>query len=78
MENPEYMKVALEYFPRDIVDHYNVTSLCHSDGYIYIKIKKGMDRLKQAGLLAYIQLSHHLKKFFLRWKSNSKIILSAR
>ena len=46
MENSEYIKLALKYFPKDIIDHYNLTSICHLDGYVYIEIKKGMYGLK--------------------------------
>ena len=52
MKEPEYMKMAFKYFPEDIRQKYNLYDLVH-DGYIYIKIKKGMYGLKQAALLAY-------------------------
>jgi hypothetical protein len=47
----EYMKMLLSRFPEEIVDKYNLVSLA-VDGWFYIKIKKGMYGLRQAGLLA--------------------------
>ena len=57
MEHPEYMKLPYKYFPKEIRIKYNLSSLLTSDGYIYIKIIKGMYGLKQSALLAHIQLS---------------------
>ena len=56
MEHPEYMKVPFKYFPEDIRQKYGLYNIVH-DGYIYIKIKKGMYGLKQAAFLAYLHLS---------------------
>ena len=55
MQNPEYMKVHIKYFPLDIVKQYNLNCIVHNN-HIYIKIKKGMYGLKQAAILAYNQL----------------------
>ena len=57
MDRPEYMKVTFKYFPEDIRLRYNLYNLVHSDGQIYIKIKKGMYGLKQAAILAYNNVS---------------------
>ena len=53
MANPEFMKIHYKYFPEDIRIKYELDSKLSSDGYIYIKIKKGMYGLKQAAVLAY-------------------------
>jgi hypothetical protein len=45
------MKILLSRFPEEIVDKYNLGALA-VDGCVYIEIRKGMYRLKQAGLLA--------------------------
>ena len=55
MENPEYIRMQWAYIPQDIRDQYNLHDKV-SDGYVYIKIKKGMYGLKQAAILAYRQL----------------------
>ena len=62
MQHPEYMKVHIKNFPQDIIDKYNLNYLVEKDGYVYIKIKKGMYGLKQAALLAYNQLKDNLAK----------------
>ena len=56
MKKPEYMKVHIKYFPADIIQQYALNNLAHN-GYIYIKIKKGMYGLKQASVLAYQNLT---------------------
>ena len=61
MREPEYMKVPFKYFPEDVRQKYNLYSKVHN-GFIYIKIKKGMYGLKQAALLAYEFLSAILTK----------------
>jgi hypothetical protein len=45
------MKMLLSQFPEEIVDKYNLDALA-IDGSVYIEIRKGMYRLKQAGLPA--------------------------
>ena len=60
MDEPEYMKCAYRYFPSDIRKRYNLDALVHN-GFIYIKIKKGLFGLKQAALLAYQQVSKLLQ-----------------
>ena len=61
MSRPEYMKVHIKHFPKDIVEKYNLNNKVSKDGYIYIQIKKGMYGLKQAAVLAYNQLVSKLK-----------------
>ena len=63
MHRPEYMKVLLKYFPADIVKKYDLLKKVSKDGYVYIRIKKGMYGLKQAAKLAFDQLVQKLKPF---------------
>ena len=46
MEDPEYMRVQLKYFPLDIQQRYNLQQIIYSDGYIYVNIIKGVYGLK--------------------------------
>ena len=57
------MKVLLKYFPADIIEKYELNKKVATDGYVYIKIKKGMYGLKQAAILAYSQLVTKLQPF---------------
>ena len=61
MDNPEYMKVSLKYFLPDVIQRYNLHALVHN-GYITMRINKGMYGLKQAALLAYETVSSLLIK----------------
>ena len=63
MQRAEYMRVRLKYFPQDIIDRYQLQDKVAADGYVYIRIQKGMYGLKEAALLAYNNLKEHLQPF---------------
>jgi hypothetical protein len=56
MEKPEYIKIKYKYLPADIRLTYKLDTTLAPNGYIYIKIQKGMYGLKQAAVLAYDNL----------------------
>ena len=60
MDKPEYMRIAIKHFPPDIIQRYHIRNIVHDDGYVYVKIKKGMYGLKQAAILAYNFLVQNL------------------
>ena len=62
MDEPEYMRLHSKYFFDDIKSEYDIYSKLASNGYVYIRINKGMYRLKQAAVLAYNQLVTNLSK----------------
>ena len=59
MKDSQYMRSRWDQMPDDIKNSYNLQVMKHND-YIYIKIKKGMYGLKEAAILAYNKLIHHL------------------
>lgn len=63
MKTPEYMKVLISKFPPDIIHRYKLHSLATKEGFIYIKIKKGMYGLRQAAILAYEQLVKFMRLY---------------
>ena len=56
VECPEYTKVPIRYFPKDIIKLCNLDDLVH-DVYVYTKIVKGVYGLKQSAVFAYNNLS---------------------
>ncbi len=52
MPNPEYMHLHLNIIPDKIIIHYNLCNIVTPDGWVYIKIPKGMYGLPQARILA--------------------------
>ena len=44
-------------------DKYSLHDLVYKDGWVYLKILKGMYGLKQAGIIANMELTKHLDKF---------------
>ena len=63
MGRPEYMRIPIKVLPQDIIDRYSLLDLVDNQGYVYVKINKGMYGLKQAALLAYNKLVNHLAPF---------------
>jgi Reverse transcriptase (RNA-dependent DNA polymerase) len=53
LPTPEYMKVHISLIPDEIIQAYNLWSIVDSEGYIHIRLNKGMYGLPQAGILAY-------------------------
>ena len=51
MERPEYMRMPIKLIPVEIIQEYDLLSIA-TDGWVYIKIVKGMYGLPQAGKLA--------------------------
>ena len=63
MRRAEYMRVKLRHIPEDIIIQYNLREKATSDGYVYIRIEKGMYGLQNAAILAYKNLKDHLVKY---------------
>ena len=61
MSEPKYMRIHSKYFFEDIRSEYDIDSKIAPDGYVYIRIQKGMYGLKQATVLAYNQLVRNLE-----------------
>ena len=61
MKECEYMHIHSKYFFEDIRKQYNIDEKIAPDGYVYIRIQKGMYGLKQVAVLAYDQLVRNLK-----------------
>ena len=53
MQKAEYMRIPWKYIPQDIQSQYNLEKKRTKERYVYVKIKKGMYGLKQAGFLKY-------------------------
>jgi hypothetical protein len=62
MTHPEYMRMKIKDLPKEFVTMYNLTNKVTSDGYVYIKIQKGMYGLLQVGILAQELLEQHLNE----------------
>ena len=56
MERPEYIRIHRKYFSQKFLNIYKLLDKIAPDGYIYMKICKGMYGLKQAAILAYKRL----------------------
>jgi hypothetical protein len=51
MECYEYMCLPSDILPREIIHKYGLTNIVDANGWIYVKIRKGMYTLHQAGIL---------------------------
>ena len=61
MSRAEYMRMNSKYAPPDIRDRYQIEGLVVADGYLYIKIIKGIYGLNQAAIIAYSKLISHME-----------------
>ena len=52
LPDPEFMRIPLKIIPQEIIDTYYLKALVDDQGLIYMRIEKGMDGLKQAGIIA--------------------------
>ncbi len=62
MEQPEYMQMNLSNLPQQFLDLYDLTKIAEDNGNVYIKVKKGMYGLPQAGILAHRLLEQWLNE----------------
>ena len=60
MPRPEYMRLKMDDMPEDIIELYNLRNIVNKDGYVFVKIQKGMYGLPQAGILAQELLEKRL------------------
>ena len=63
LPDPEYMCIPLKIIPQEIIDAYNLTALVDDQGWIYMRIKKGIYGFKQAGIIANQELVKHMSLF---------------
>ena len=61
MDRYEYMRMKLNMFLDDFIEEYNLRDKVEPNGFVYIKVRKGMYGLPQAGLLAQNLLAKRLK-----------------
>ena len=61
MENPEFLRMKLDQFPQDVIDHYQLNKKVDANGTLYIRVEKGMYGLPQAGIIAQNLLEKRLR-----------------
>ena len=52
LKRPEFARIRLEDLPEEIIDEYKLREKAKTDGWVYIRITKGMYGLPQSGALA--------------------------
>ena len=57
------MRIPLKIIPQEIIDVYNLTELVNEQGWIYMRIKKGMYGLTQAGIITNQELVKQMAPF---------------
>ena len=57
------MRIPLKIIPQEIIDTYDLNALVGDQGWIYMRTKKGMYGLKQAGIIANQELVKHMAPF---------------
>jgi len=62
MACPEFMHMKLAELPKDFAQIYKLHDLVNANGFVSIKIQKGMHGLHQAGILTQELLKKRLNK----------------
>ena len=57
------MRITLKITPQEIINSYDLTALVDDQGWIYMRIEKGMYGLKQAGIIANQELVKNMAPF---------------
>jgi hypothetical protein len=60
MDRPEFMRLKMADIPKDFIELYNLRQLATPDGYVYVRVQKGMYGLPQAGIIAQQLLEKRL------------------
>ena len=62
MDGVEYITIQIAMKPKEFVDKYNIQKKLHN-GYIYVRVTKGMYRIPQTGKIAHDALVKHLDPY---------------
>ena len=62
LSRPEYAKIKLSDIPEEVIKAYNLNEKATPDGWVYIKVIRGMYGLPQAGSLGHDLLESRLNK----------------
>ena len=57
------MRLPLKIIPQEIIEKYDLNTLVDDQGWIYIRIDKGMYGLKQAEIIANQELVKHVAPY---------------
>eukprot|EP00804_Cyclotella_cryptica_P015967 CCRYP_004129-RA/>CCRYP_004129-RA protein AED:0.18 eAED:0.18 QI:0/0/0/1/0/0/2/0/948 len=60
MARPEFIRLKLADIPEEFIILYNLRKLATQDGYVYVRVQKGMYGLPQAGIIAQQLLESRL------------------
>ena len=63
------MKLDVSIIPEEIVESYNLSTIQDNNGWVYMKICKGMYGLKQSGIISNLEL----KKYGKFWLSSCSL-----
>ena len=50
------MKLQISIIPKEIIEAYNLYNIQYNNGWVYMKIYKGMYGLKQAGIISNLEV----------------------
>ena len=63
LPEPEFMRIPLKITPQEIIDTYDLKAMVDNQGWIYMRIEKGMYGLKHACIIADQELLKYMAPF---------------
>ena len=62
MDRPEFLRMKIDHFPQDVIDHYSLKTKVDEMGFLMVRVQKGMYGLPQAGIIAQQLLEKRLNE----------------
>ena len=62
LDCPEYVRIKIDNISHEIINEYELQSIVCKNGYVYLQVNKGLNRLKQQDLLAQQLLEKQLQE----------------
>ena len=62
MERPEFLRMKIDTFPEDEIEHYKLREKVDANGFLFIRVERGMYGLPHAGIIAQKLLEERLAK----------------
>ena len=63
LPDPEYMKFHIATITHEIIEEYNLLNIVDNQGFVYVKVVKGMYGIKQEGIIPHRACIYHLAPF---------------
>ena len=72
MERPEFLRMKIDTFPEDVIERYKLQEKVDANGFLFIRVERGMYGLPHAGIIAQKLLEERLTKHGYRQSDHTR------